>query len=98
MKNPDRTTVSRLVDLPNIGKKTAADLQSIGIDHPQQLIGKDPFSLYQKLCFRTGCRYDPCVIDVFISVIHFMEGGEPQPWWLFTEERKKHFIKNQRRG
>jgi len=89
MKNPDRNTVSRLVDLPNIGKATAADLESIGIDHPRKLIGKNPLTLYEKLCKKDGIRYDPCVIDVFISAVRFMEGGEPLPWWAFTEERKR---------
>jgi len=23
-----------------------------------------------------------------MSVIYFMEGGEPLPWWSFTEERR----------
>ncbi|MCP4579213.1 MAG: hypothetical protein GY846_23310 [Deltaproteobacteria bacterium] len=23
------------------------------------------------------------------SIIYFMEGGEPLPWWSFTDERKK---------
>ncbi|MEN6622842.1 MAG: helix-hairpin-helix domain-containing protein, partial [Smithella sp.] len=50
MKNPDRATVSRLVDLPNIGKAIANDLRLIGIDHPGKLIGEDPFKLYEKLC------------------------------------------------
>jgi hypothetical protein len=89
MKNPDRETVSRLEELPNIGKAMAADLRLIGIDHPVKLIGKDPFELYDELCKASGKRLDPCVIDAFISVVHFMEGGDPLPWWSFTEERKK---------
>lgn len=89
MKNPDRETVSRLDELPNIGKAIAHDLQLIGIDHPKRLIGKAPLELYDKLCSRTGKRHDPCVIDVFMSVIHFMQGGDPLPWWSFTDERKK---------
>jgi len=97
MKNPDRKTVSRLVELPNIGKAMAADLQLIGIDHPRKLIGKEPFELYEELCIRSGKRHDPCVIDVFMSVIHFMEGGDPLPWWSFTYERKMHITQNQRR-
>ena len=89
MKNPDRATVSRLEALPNIGKAIAGDLRSIGIDHPQQLIGKDPFALYHQLCAATGHRHDPCVLDVFMSAVRFMEGGDPLPWWEFTDERKK---------
>jgi hypothetical protein len=97
MKNPDRERVSRLEELPNIGKAMANDLQLIGIDNPRKLIGKEPFELYEELCITSGKRHDPCVIDVFMSVIHFMEGGEPLPWWSFTDERKKHTTQNQRR-
>ncbi len=92
MKNPDRKTVSRLDDLPNIGKAIAHDLLLIGIDHPQQLIGKDAYALFEAFCTASGKRQDPCVIDVFLAVIHFMEGGEPLPWWSFTDERKKHHV------
>jgi hypothetical protein len=89
MKNPNRDTVSQLDQLPNIGKGIARDLQSIGIDHPQKLIGKEPFELYELLCAQSGKQLDPCMIDVFMAVIHFMEGGEPRPWWSFTDERKQ---------
>ncbi|NOR51113.1 MAG: mitomycin resistance protein [Gammaproteobacteria bacterium] len=89
MKNPNREKVSNLEELPNVGKAIAGDLHLIGIDHPRELIGKEPFQLYEKLCDITGQRHDPCVIDVFMSVVHFMEGGEPLPWWSFTAERKK---------
>ncbi len=89
MKNPDRVTVARLDELPNVGKAMTKCLHMVGIDHPKKLIGKEPVALYEKLCMQTGERYDPCVLDVFMSVIHFMEGGEPLPWWSFTDARKK---------
>lgn len=89
MKNPDRETVSRLDELPNIGKAMSRDLKLIGISHPKMLIGKKPFELYHALCIRSGKTIDPCVIDIFMSVIYFMEGGDPLPWWSFTEKRKK---------
>ena len=94
MKNPDRKTISRLVDLPNIGRMMAYDVLLIGIDHPKKLIGKDPFRLYEELCAISGQRHDPCVIDVFISAVRFMEGGDPLPWWAFTDERKKNYLKD----
>ena len=61
----------------------------IGIEYPQDLIGMDPFQMYDDLCARTGVRQDPCVLDVLMSAVHFMEGGEAMPWWSFTAERKK---------
>ena len=88
MKKPDRKTVSKLEELPNIGKAIGRDLRLIGINHPQELIGKNEFQLYHLLCDKKCQRVDHCVIDVFMSVIHYMEGGESQPWWAFTEKRK----------
>jgi Pathogenicity locus len=89
MKNPDRATVERLEELPNIGKAMAEDLRLIGIDHPKKLIGCDAFDLHRQLCKKSGKRQDPCVIDVFMSAIDFMQGGQARPWWSFTEQRKK---------
>lgn len=84
----DRNRLSRLEDLPNIGKASAEDLRLLGIHAPADLAGQDPFEMYTRLCQITGARHDPCVIDVFMSVVRFMEGGEALPWWAFSEERK----------
>ncbi|HYW51923.1 MAG TPA: helix-hairpin-helix domain-containing protein, partial [Gemmatimonadaceae bacterium] len=86
----DRTTFTRLEQLPNVGKATAGDLRLLGIDVPQQLVGRDPYALYDELCRITNQRHDPCVMDVLIAVVRFMEGGPAVPWWTFTPERKRH--------
>jgi len=90
MKNPDRNSVSQLEALPNIGNAIAQNLKLIGVEHPLQLIGKDAYELHKALGDVLGKRQDPCVIDVFLSVITFMEGGDALPWWSFSDERKKH--------
>lgn len=84
-----REQVRKLEDLPNIGKAMADDLRLIGIHAPEQLCDQDAYEMYVMLCDKTGRRQDPCVIDVFLSIVHFMRGGEAQPWWAFTAERKK---------
>ncbi len=81
-------TASRLEELPNIGPAMAADLRRIGINHPGQLAGKNAFVLYNRLCTISGKKHDPCVIDVFLSAIHYMESGDALPWWKFTPARK----------
>lgn len=88
-----RSDVRQLTDLPNIGRAGADDLRLLGISEPHQLINRDPFEMYEKLCEITGVRHDPCVIDVFISVIHFMNGAAPRAWWAYTEERKQSLRK-----
>lgn len=84
-----RDQVRKLEDLPNIGKAMTHDLRIIGINTPEQLIGRDAFEMHRALCEITGQKHDPCVIDVFMSVVHFMHGGDARPWWTFTAERKR---------
>ena len=90
---PDPATVSRLADLPNVGPATVRDLAAVGVTLPSHLLGQNAFELYENLCARIGRRQDPCVIDVFLAAIDFMEGGSPRPWWAFTAERKAHLSK-----
>jgi hypothetical protein len=80
----------RLVDIPNIGPSIADDLHQIGIDHPQQLVGRDPYELYRLSNEQRGVRQDPCLIDCFLAAVRFMEGAPAQPWWYYTAERKRH--------
>ena len=84
-----RATTKMLTDLPNIGPSLAKDLRLIGIETPDQLSGRDPVELYAALCEAAGNRQDPCVLDVFMSITDFMNGGEPKVWWAYTPERKR---------
>ncbi len=90
--NPSKVRRDRLVqltDLPNIGPAMAADLISLGIRQPDDLRQRDPYTLYEQLCAQTGQRHDPCVIDVFLSVVRFMAGEPARAWWEYTAERKQ---------
>jgi hypothetical protein len=98
MAKPDRAAIVALEDLPNVGKAIAADLRCIGVRTPAQLRGKDPFALYDKLNRATGVRHDPCVLDTFIAVVRFVEGGPARPWWVYTSERKMALAKRKRRA
>jgi Pathogenicity locus len=80
-----------LEQLPNIGPALAADLRSIGVLHPRDLLGKDAFVLYQRLCAASGQRQDPCVLDTFMAAIEFMRGAPAAPWWQYTPQRKLLF-------
>jgi hypothetical protein len=89
LPKPARADVVTLEDLPNVGNAIAADLRSIGIRMPAQLRGRDPYALYDSLNRVTGMRHDPCVLDTFIAVVRFVDGGPAKPWWAFTAERKR---------
>lgn len=92
--NPSRVVrekVRRFTDLPNIGSAGAKDFALLGYMTPDQLRDADPLALYHALCLASGVRQDPCVLDVFMSVTSFLQGGAPEPWWHFTEQRKRMY-------
>lgn len=86
-----RENVSKLTDLPNISKTVAHDLALIGITCPDQLKGEDPYDLYVRFCTAFGEKQDPCMLDILMSIIDFMDGGEPRVWWDYTAQRKKRY-------
>ena len=55
----------RLQQLRNIGPKMAADLHSLGIETPEQMLEANPEALYEELRLRTGGRLDRCVLYAF---------------------------------
>ncbi len=92
----DRSTFVALEQLPNIGPAVAADLRRLGVTGPQDLIGRDPYAMYEELCRLTRQRHDPCLLDTFIAAVRFM-GGEPaKPWWAYTPERKREMARRQK--
>jgi hypothetical protein len=82
-----RSQFTDLEQLPNVGP-AVADFQILGVARPHDLIGRDPYALYDALCRVTKQRHDPCLLDRFIAAVRFM-GGEPaKPWWAYTADRK----------
>jgi hypothetical protein len=89
MAKASRTSdVRRFIDIPNVGPATAGDFERLGFCAPLELAQCDAYALYHKLCNITGVRHDPCVIDVFLSAIDFMNGAAARPWWDYTAQRK----------
>ena len=88
-----RTVFTQLEELPNIGPAIAAKLRRIDIQAPSDLIGRDPYALFDEFQARTGQRHDVCLLDVFISATRFMDGEPEKPWWAYTAERKRTLAK-----
>lgn len=84
-----RGSLTRLEQIRNVGPSLAADLRQVSVRFPADLPGKDPYALYDALCEATGEGQDPCVLDVFIAAVRFMEGAPACPWWFYTKERKR---------
>lgn len=79
---------SGLLELRNVGKAVAQDLQLLGIEKIEQLKKENPDRLYQKLQHITGKKQDPCVWDTFAAIIHEANTGEKLPWWHWSKIRK----------
>ena len=72
-----------------MGPATALDLVRLGIFESKALKSQNADKLYAKLCKLDGVRHDPCVIDVFASLVAFANGAPARPWWHYTPERKR---------
>ena len=90
VQRPDeREQLSELEQLPNVGPAIAGKLRRLGHGHPQDLKGQDPYEMYEELCRLQGARLDPCLLDVFIAAVEYMNGTPARPWWRFTAQRKR---------
>ena len=93
-----RREIARLEDIPNVGPAIAGDLRRLGITSPAELLGRDPYAMYDDLCRVTGQRHDPCVLDTFIAAVRFMGGAPKRPWWKYTAERKRELVARSKGG
>src|SRR6516225_9253993 len=88
-RSNNRKEIARLEVIPNVGPAVAGDLRQLGITMPSELQRRDPYAMYDDLCRITGQRHDPCLLDTFIAVVRYMEGGPKKPWWKYTAGRKR---------
>ena len=78
----------------NVGPSIAEDFQRLGLRTPQDLIGKDPWYLFESICRTDGIWHDACVLDVFCSAVDYMNGNAPKKWWEYTSERKSKYSRD----
>jgi hypothetical protein len=79
---------SDLTAIPNVGPAIARILQRLGIDSLDDLRGQDGEELYARLCALDGHGHDPCLLDTFVAVVDYADGGPARPWWEYSRERE----------
>ena len=77
-----------LTTIPNVGPAVARTLERLDIAVPEDLRGRDPHELFDRLCELDGHRHDPCLLDTFVAAVCYAEGGPARPWWEVSRERK----------
>jgi hypothetical protein len=79
---------SDLRQLPNVGPAMARLLIRLGIEQAEDLRGRDPEQLFQRLCEVDGRPHDPCVLDTLTAVVDYTNGAPARPWWFYSRQRK----------
>lgn len=81
--------ISEFQTIPSIGIRFAMDLISLGFYSIQELKGKDPAKLVNRLERQLGAWIDPCVEDQVRLCVHYAQHFDNRVnWWDFTKERK----------
>ena len=85
---PVDTAPPALTAIPNVGPAVARKLLTLDIHGLDDLRGRDPDELFERLCVMDGRRHDPCLLDTFTAAVAYADGGPARPWWEFSRERK----------
>jgi AraC-like DNA-binding protein len=81
--------ISEFQTIPSIGIRFAMDLISLGLYSIQDLKGKDPAKLVDRMERQLGAWIDPCVEDQMRLCVHYAQHFDSRMnWWDFTKERK----------
>jgi len=87
-------TIKALTAIPGVGKSIATDLYNIGIQHIDDLKGKNPETLYDDSNRFAGCIQDRCLLYIFRCAVYFAETPvnkqdlEKLKWWNWKDKKQ----------
>ena len=85
------TANDELERIPGVGPSIARDLRAIGITSVDQLQGKDPEQLYEKLCRFKASPVDRCMLYVLRCAVYYASSEDPGPrllqWWNWKDAK-----------
>lgn len=80
---------SNLREIPGVGPSIERDLLDIGINCVEDLKGKMPEDLYDRLCRLRKTKIDRCVLYVFRCAVYYAGSGRHDPellkWWNWKD-------------
>lgn len=78
-----------LEEIPGVGKAMADDLRQLNVTCVEELNGKNPQELYDRLCVLQGVKLDRCVLYVFRCAVYYAENtkydAELLKWWNWKD-------------
>jgi hypothetical protein len=85
----EKEILKSLQVLPGVGPSIAQDLYDLGLRSPDELAGKDPVELYDRLCLLRNQHIDRCVLYVFRCAVYFASSESHDPdklkWWKWKD-------------
>lgn len=90
MDDPGRAAALRdLRRIPGVGRAVSLDLWNLGVRRVEELRGRDPRELYDRLCELQGARVDPCMLYTFRCAVYFASHDRHDPellkWWAWKD-------------
>src|SRR4051794_10399148 len=76
---PTDTAPAALTAIPNVGPAIARKLLRLDVHGVDDLRGRDPEELFERLCALDGRRHDPCLLDTFVAAVAYADGGPARP-------------------
>jgi hypothetical protein len=90
MPQPSPAQLKELQRIPGVGPRIAQDLWEIGVHRVSDLQGRDPETLYQKLCKHQNAHVDRCMLYVFRCAVYFASNTVHDPallkWWHWKDK------------
>ena len=80
---------SPLEEIPGVGRRIAAVMESLGIRQAADLRGQDPEALYLRECLMKGYREDRCALYVWRAAVYYADHEEREAeklnWWYWKD-------------
>ena len=81
---------SPLQEIPGVGPRIAAVMESLGIREVGDLRGQDPEALYLRECLVKGYQEDRCALYVWRTAVYYADHETRDPeklkWWYWKDK------------
>ena len=79
-----------LTEIPGVGDRIAAVMETLGIRRVSDLRGRDPEELYARECLMKGYQEDRCALYVWRTAVYYADHETKDPeklkWWYWKDK------------